>query len=117
MIVFMKRLVKYILTAMGKKAVCFVSCLRPERRVDFSHCTCVDEKPMVGKMTSMLQGCGCPLKSCLSLLILCCIHEKMLMLLLTDLKEIYRNFRCIQMHKMVEHFKYIIVIIIHSVDV
>ena len=42
---------------MGKKAVCCVSCLRPERHTDFSHCTCVDEKPTAGKMTSVLQGC------------------------------------------------------------
>ena len=41
---------------MGKKAVCFVSCLRPERLADFSHCTCVDEKPTAGKMTFVVQG-------------------------------------------------------------
>ena len=57
MILFTKKLVKYILTAMGKKTVCCVSCLWLERHTDFSHCTCVDEKPMVGKMTSILQGC------------------------------------------------------------
>ena len=56
MILFTKKLVKYILTAIGKKAVCCVSCLRPERHADFSHCTCVNEKETAGKIAFELQG-------------------------------------------------------------
>ena len=54
---FYEEISKPILTAMGKKTVCCVFCLWPERRTDFSHFTCIDEKPTAGKMTSVLQGC------------------------------------------------------------